>query len=91
MSTGESCRLGIRSGSYRSRWEGVRSAKAEALTCPGFHAVCAPGRMVFEDRWVYFAFIINWQAAAVTDPQTVAAFVKTAGQAMTIVKDALTT
>jgi beta-lactamase class A len=36
MSTGESFRLGMRSGSYRCRWEGVRSAKAAALTCPDF-------------------------------------------------------
>jgi beta-lactamase class A len=70
---------------------GSAFCKGGSIDVPGFHAVCAPGGMVFEDRWVYFAFIINWQAAAVTDPQTVAVFVKAAGQAMTIVKDALAT
>ena len=70
---------------------GSAFCKGGSIDVPGFHAVCAPGGMVFEDRWVYFAFIINWQAAAVTDPQTVAVFVKAAAQAMTIVKDALAT
>jgi beta-lactamase class A len=70
---------------------GSAFCKRGSIDVPGFQAVRAPGGMVFEDRWVYFAFIINWQAAAVTDPQTVAAFVKAAGQAMTIVKDALAT
>ena len=70
---------------------GSAFCKGGSIDVPGFHAVCAPGGMVFEDRSFYFAFIINWQAAAVTDPQTVANFVKAASQAMTMVKDALAT
>jgi beta-lactamase class A len=63
--------------------------KGGSIDIPGHHAVCAPGGMLIGDRWVYFAFILNWSAPAETDPATVAAFAKAISQAMTMVKDHL--
>ncbi len=63
--------------------------KGGSIDVPGHHAICAPGGMLFGDRWVYFAFILNWSAAAETDPKTVAAFASAISQAMTMVKDYL--
>jgi beta-lactamase class A len=68
---------------------GSAFCKGGSIDVPGFHALCAPGGMLFEDRWVYFAFIYNWHAAAETDPKTASDFVKAASQSMTIAKDAL--
>ena len=45
--------------------------------------------MFFNERWVYFAFIINWTAAAETDPATGAAFASAINQALTLVLNAL--
>jgi beta-lactamase class A len=69
---------------------GSAFCKGGSIDIPGFHALCAPGGMLFGDRWVYFAFIHNWYAAAETDPKTVTEFTNAVSQAMTIVKDALT-
>ena len=68
---------------------GSAFCKGGSIDVPGHHAVCAPGGMLFGDRWVYFAFILNWSAAAETDPPTVAAFAKAISQAMTMVRDYL--
>ena len=57
----------------------------------GFHAVCVPGAMLFDDRWVYFCLTINWNAAAETDMNTVAAFAAACSQALALVKQALST
>ena len=64
-------------------------AKGGSIDTPGFHAVCAPGAMLFDDRWVYFAMIINWPSPLETDPATLAAFAAAGSQALTLVKDAL--
>jgi beta-lactamase class A len=64
-------------------------AKGGSIDVPGFHAVCVPGGMFFDNRWVYFCLIINWYAPAATDPATVTAFLATASLALTLVKDAL--
>jgi beta-lactamase class A len=64
-------------------------AKGGSIDTPGFHAVCAPGGMLFDDRWVYFSFIINWTARAASDPKTVAEFLAAGSRALTLVKDAL--
>ena len=48
--------------------------KGGSIDVPGFHAICAPGAMFFDDRWVYFCLTINWEAKAETDMETVAAF-----------------
>jgi hypothetical protein len=42
--------------------------------------------MLFGDRWVYFAFTLNWNAAAENDPRTVEAWALAVSRAMTIVK-----
>jgi beta-lactamase class A len=56
---------------------------------PGFHALCVPGGMFFDERWVYFCLTINWYAEAETDPNTVAAFAAAARRALEMVKEAL--
>lgn len=63
--------------------------KGGSIDVPGFHALCVPGGMFFDDRWVYFCVTINWRAAAETDPQTVQAFAAAASRALAMVKDAL--
>jgi beta-lactamase class A len=68
---------------------GSAFCKGGSIDVPGFHALCAPGGMLLEDRWVYFSFIYNWYAPAETDPKTVAEFLKSASQAMVMVKDVL--
>ena len=64
-------------------------AKGGSIDVPGFHALCVPGAMFFDDRWVYFCLTINWTAAAETDPQTVQAFAAAASQALALAKDRL--
>jgi beta-lactamase class A len=59
------------------------------LDVAGFHAMCAPGGMLFDDRWVYFCLTINWYAKAETDVDTVKAFSAAGNRAMTTVKEAL--
>lgn len=63
--------------------------KGGSIDVPGFHCVCIPGGMFFAGRWVYFAITINWDAAAETDPDTVAAFVVAARNALASVVNAL--
>ncbi|MDQ6869095.1 MAG: class A beta-lactamase-related serine hydrolase [Pseudomonadota bacterium] len=65
--------------------------KGGSIDVPGFHCVCIPGGMFFSDRWVYFAFTINWNAPGETDPETVSAFLAAVSQALTLVKDRLST
>jgi beta-lactamase class A len=63
--------------------------KGGSIDVPGFHALCVPGGMFFDDRWVFFCLTINWYAPAETDPDTVSAFIAAASRALTQVKDAL--
>lgn len=63
--------------------------KGGSIDVPGFHAVCAPGGMLFEGRWVYFCLAINWDAKAESDPATVTAFGAAASKALSLVKDTL--
>jgi beta-lactamase class A len=63
--------------------------KGGSIDVPGYHALCVPGAMLFDDRWVYFCLTINWNAPAVTDPNTVGAFAAAASRALTLVKQAL--
>ena len=55
-------------------------AKGGSIDVPGFHAVCVPGGMFFDDRWVFFCLTINWYAPAETDTDTVSAFLAAASQ-----------
>lgn len=64
-------------------------AKGGSIDVPGFHAVCAPGGLFFNNRWVFFCFTINWPAPGETDPKTVAAFAAAIHQALVIVIAAL--
>ena len=59
------------------------------MSTSGFHCLCVPGGMFFNNRWVYFAFIINWDAEAATDPATVTAFLSATSEALTRVFNAL--
>jgi beta-lactamase class A len=55
-----------------------------------FHAVCAPGALCFDDVWLYFAFILNWDTStADADPATLAAFLAATADALQVVKDSL--
>ena len=63
--------------------------KGGSIDVPGFHAICVPGGMFFDDRWVYFCLTINWYAQGETDPPTVAAFLAAASAALAMVKKAL--
>jgi beta-lactamase class A len=63
--------------------------KGGSIDVPGFHAVCMPGGMLFDDRWVYFCLTINWYAKAEIDVGTVNAFAAAGSRALTMVKEAL--
>jgi beta-lactamase class A len=63
--------------------------KGGSIDVPGFHALCVPGGMFFDGRWVYFCLTINWDATAETDPNTVTAFLAAASEALELVKAAL--
>jgi beta-lactamase class A len=65
--------------------------KGGSIDVAGFHAICAPGAMLFDDRWVYFCLTINWDAKAVTDGETVNAFIAAGSRALSMVKGALST
>jgi len=69
---------------------GVSSfGKGGGFDVPGFHALCAPGALFFDEVWVYFAFILNWTAADASDPATRAAFLDATAKALQLVKDSL--
>ena len=63
--------------------------KGGSIDVPSYHALCVPGGMLFDDRWVYFCLTINWNAAAETDPNTVGAFAAACNRALALVKQAL--
>jgi len=63
--------------------------KGGSIDVPGFHCLCVPGGMFVNQRWVYFALTINWQAEAETDLATAVAFTSAANQAMSLVLGAL--
>jgi beta-lactamase class A len=63
--------------------------KGGSIDTPGFHAVCVPGGMLFENRWVFFSMAINWESPAETDPATVQAFLTAGSRALQLVKNAL--
>lgn len=63
--------------------------KGGSIDVAGFHAVCVPGAMLFDGRWVYFCLTINWYAKAETDVDTVKAFAAAGSHALTLVKEAL--
>jgi len=64
-------------------------AKSGNADIAGFHARAFAGGMFFADRWVYFAFILNWYAPERDDPQTVQKFFAAIHEALRRVRDAL--
>jgi beta-lactamase class A len=64
-------------------------AKSGNVDFPGFHARSIAGGMFFENRWVYFAFIINWNAPGLADPDTISQFFDAIHRSLTLVKHAL--
>jgi len=64
-------------------------AKSGNADIPGFHARSFAGGMFFGDRWAYFAFIINWDAASPEDPQTVHQFFAAINRTLTVIRDTL--
>ena len=89
MSSDASCRWATPSGWCLCRLGVSAFVKGGSIDVPGYHALCVPGAMLFDDRWVYFCLTINWNAAAETDPKTVGAFAAAASRALTLVKQAL--
>ena len=69
---------------------GVSSfCKGGSIDVAGFHAVCAPGGMMFDGRWVYFYLALNWYAKAERDPATANAFGVAGSKALAMVKESL--
>lgn len=64
-------------------------AKSGNADASGFHARSIAGALYFESHWVYFAFIINWPAAAGQDEQTVRRFFSAIHWALGCVKQLL--
>jgi beta-lactamase class A len=63
--------------------------KGGSIDTPGFHAVCVPGGMLFENRWVFFSITLNWDSPLETDTKTVNAFLAAGSRALALVKDSL--
>ncbi len=63
--------------------------KAGYWDSPGQHARCIAGGMYFPDRWVYFAMILNWDAAEKDDPETVAAYFHAIRTIIKLLREAL--
>jgi beta-lactamase class A len=64
-------------------------AKSGNADSRGFHARAFAGGLYFGEQWVYFAFIINWYAESLQDPDTVGRFFAAINESLTLVKDAL--
>ena len=65
--------------------------KAGYFDLPGQHARCIAGGMYLSksNRWVYFAAILNWDAAEANDPATADRFFATLRDAIALVQRAL--
>jgi beta-lactamase class A len=68
---------------------GSAFVKGGSVDTPGFHAVCVPGGMLIDGRWVYFSMAINWNSPLLTDPKTVSAFLAAGNRALQLVVNAL--
>jgi beta-lactamase class A len=63
--------------------------KGGSIDVAGFHALCVPGGMLFDGRWVYFCLTFNWYTKAESDVATAGAFISAGSRALTMVKEAL--
>jgi len=64
-------------------------AKSGNADTEHFHMRSMAGGLYVGGRWAFFAFVINWYAAAAEDPETVAAFFTIINRALTCVRDSL--
>jgi beta-lactamase class A len=65
-------------------------AKSGNADTEGFHARSIAGGMLVANRWVFFAFILNWYSQSATDPDTVNSFFSAINQSLTLIRDSLT-
>ena len=65
-------------------------AKSGNADTDGFHARSIAGGMFVANRWVFFAFILNWYSQNETDPDTVNSFFSAINQSLTLIRDSLT-
>jgi beta-lactamase class A len=65
-------------------------AKSGNVDSPGFLARSIAGGMFVANRWVFFAFIINWYSQTSPDPDTVSSFFSAINQSLTLIRDSLT-
>ena len=64
-------------------------AKSGNADTPNFHARSIAGGLFVANHWIFFAFILNWYAASLEDPQTVDRFFSAIHRALAIVRDSL--
>lgn len=64
-------------------------AKSGNADFPGFHARSIAGGLFVANRWIFFAFIINWNAAARDDQQTVDRFFCAINRVLTLIRDSI--
>jgi beta-lactamase class A len=64
-------------------------AKSGNADTPDFHARSIAGGLFVGGRWAFFAFVINWYAAAAEDPRTVESFFSIINKSLTCVRDCL--
>lgn len=64
-------------------------AKSGNADTPDFHARSFAGGMFVAGQWVYSAFIINWYASSLEDPETVEKFFAAINKALTGLRDLL--
>ena len=64
-------------------------AKSGNADVPGFHARSIAGGLFVSNRWVYFAFIINWYAPEGKDPETTENFFAAINRALSLVMNSL--
>ncbi len=64
-------------------------AKSGNADTEGFHARSIAGGIFVANRWVYFAFIINWYAESATDPATLNSFFSAINQSLSLIRDSV--
>jgi len=64
-------------------------AKSGNIDSSGFSARSIAGGMYFSNRWVYFAFIINWYSQTSPDTATINSFFSAINQSLTLIRDSL--
>lgn len=64
-------------------------AKSGNADVPNFHARSIAGGLFVSNRWVYFAFVINWDAPEANDPETVDKFFAAINTALSLVINSL--